>query len=192
MGLSVFALAVADATSQETAPRGTLDLETRVRDGDETGAATRRIRWDARKTAVVICDMWDRHWCEGATRRVADMAPRMNAVVGALRQRGVLIIHCPSGTLRHYEGSAARTLAESAPKIETRIPLRGWCSLDEKRESNLPIDEWRLWRSNEWLHKSILTRILVMERPGLQYGPSGARWGRTRSDVACRQNLFFL
>ena len=22
--------------------------------------------WDARKTAVVICDMWDRHWCDGA------------------------------------------------------------------------------------------------------------------------------
>ena len=24
------------------------------------------------QTAIIVCDMWDRHWCQGATRRVAD------------------------------------------------------------------------------------------------------------------------
>jgi hypothetical protein len=56
--------------------------------------------WDPKKTAIVVCDMWDRHWCVGATNRVAEMAPRMNEVVSAARKMGVLIIHCPSDTLK--------------------------------------------------------------------------------------------
>src|SRR4051794_30957909 len=38
----------------------------------------RPIEWDARQTAVIICDLWDKHWCAGATRRVGEMAPRIN------------------------------------------------------------------------------------------------------------------
>jgi len=37
----------------------------------------RPLDWDARETAVVICDMWDKHWCEGATRRGGEIAPRV-------------------------------------------------------------------------------------------------------------------
>jgi hypothetical protein len=85
---------------------------------------------DPGKTAVVICDMWDRHWCQGATRRVAEMAPRMNEVVNAARSRGALIIHCPSGTLSFYENAPQRKLAQAAPPAPTKVPLQGWCSLD--------------------------------------------------------------
>src|SRR5210317_1650361 len=49
----------------------------------------------AEKTAIVVCDMWDKHWCKGATSRVAEMAPRMNDVIKTLRRKGVLIIHAP-------------------------------------------------------------------------------------------------
>ena len=52
------------------------------------------VKWQAEKTAVVICDMWSRHWCDSASRRCAEMAPRINAFVSALRARGVLVIHC--------------------------------------------------------------------------------------------------
>ncbi len=97
--------------------------------------------WEPRSTAVVICDMWDQHWCKGATARVAEMAPRMNQVITALRDRGVLIIHCPSDTMKFYEGSPGRALAQSAPNAETRSPLRGWCSLDSVKEPPLPIDD---------------------------------------------------
>ncbi|MBE3096209.1 MAG: protein-signal peptide and transmembrane prediction [Planctomycetes bacterium] len=73
-------------------------------------------RWDPAKTAAVICDMWNEHWCKGATARVAEMAPRMNELVKALRGRGVLIIHCPSDTMAFYAEHPGRKLAQAAPK----------------------------------------------------------------------------
>ena len=48
-------------------------------------------RWEAKKTAIVICDMWDDHWCKGASARVAEMAPAMNEAVKAARNRGVFL-----------------------------------------------------------------------------------------------------
>src|SRR5262245_42736802 len=91
-------------------------------------------RWDSARTAVVICDMWDQHWCKGATARVAEMAPRINKTVAKLRKRGVLIIHCPSETMKFYEGSAGRKLAQSAPVVApgNSLPIE---------EPPLPIDD---------------------------------------------------
>ncbi len=104
-------------------------------------SAERTVSWDATKTAVVICDMWDKHTCAGATRRVAEMAPRMNELVKQARSQGGLIIHCPSDTMKFYEGTPQRKLAQSAPKVETQIPLQRWCSLDQTKEAPLPIDD---------------------------------------------------
>lgn len=53
-------------------------------------------------------DMWDRHWCKGATARTRQMAPRMNELLSKLRQMGVLIVHGPSDTLDHYRDHPAR------------------------------------------------------------------------------------
>jgi nicotinamidase-related amidase len=96
--------------------------------------------WEAARTAVVICDMWDRHWCAGATARVAEMAPRMNQVVRALRGKGMLIIHCPSETMAFYKDTPQRKRAQAAPKVEIPEPLR-WRGLDTPREPPLPIDD---------------------------------------------------
>jgi nicotinamidase-related amidase/type 1 glutamine amidotransferase len=101
---------------------------------------TKTVEWDAKKTAIVVCDMWDKHWCQGASRRVAEMAPRMNDVLAAARKRGVLIIHCPSDTMDHYKDAPGRKLAQQAPKVETKVPLE-WRRLDPKREGALPIDD---------------------------------------------------
>src|SRR4029453_7960296 len=67
----------------------------------QTGAAEfavreTTLRWDPHKPAMVICDMWDNHWCAAAAARVSQMAPRVNEAVKAARSRGVFIIHCPS------------------------------------------------------------------------------------------------
>ncbi len=96
---------------------------------------------DPRHTAVVLCDMWDKHWCAGATRRVAEMAPRMNDLVKNARQRGMLIIHCPSDTMKFYEGAPGRKLAQAAPPAEPKVPLQRWCRLDPAKEAPLPIDD---------------------------------------------------
>ncbi len=99
------------------------------------------LRWDARKTVLVVCDMWDKHWCAGATRRGEEMATRMNQVVTEARRRGVLIIHAPSDTMANYEGTPQRRLAQSAPAAVAKVPLQRWCQLDSQREAPLPIDD---------------------------------------------------
>ena len=85
--------------------------------------------------------MWDRHHCPDATERVGEMAPRMNEVVRAARARGIQIIHCPSDTMEFYKDHPGRKLAQSAPKVDSPVPLQNWCSLNTAREAGLPIDD---------------------------------------------------
>jgi nicotinamidase-related amidase len=123
-------------------------LELQIRKATEaapgsTAAKTVELRtqWNARETAIVICDMWDVHWCRGATARVAEMAPRMNEVLKSARAKGVLIIHCPSGCMKFYEGTPQRRLAQSAPVVDSPKPLEESCPLDASHEPALPIDD---------------------------------------------------
>ena len=79
---------------------------------------TTRKSLRADDTAIIICDMWDKHWSQGASRRVAAMAPRMNAVVKAARAKGVTIIHCPSETMPFYRDHPARKRMIDARQTE--------------------------------------------------------------------------
>jgi len=103
------------------------------------GPAT--VAWEPAKTALIICDMWDTHTCPNSATRVAEMAPRVDAVAKALRVKGALIIHCPSDTMKFYEGTPQRRLAQSAPVTEPKVPLQRWCKLDPANEAPLPIDD---------------------------------------------------
>jgi len=128
----------------DSSPSLLLPTRSRVKtaDGrDEWQRVEKTVAWNPKKTAIVICDMWDKHWCEGATRRVAEMAPRINAVVQKARSQGVFIIHCPSDTMKFYEGTPGRKLAQAAPPATPKVPLQRWCSLDQTRETSLPIDD---------------------------------------------------
>ena len=121
-------------------------LNTRSRTETAAGSGryhtlTKAESWDGAKTAVVVCDMWDKHWCDGATGRVGEMAPRMNELIVAARKLGALIIHCPSDTMAFYKDAPGRKLATSAPKTEPKVPLERWCKLDPAKEGKLPIDD---------------------------------------------------
>lgn len=134
------------APSAGAAPGDPIVLHTRSRTASAQHTnvfvvVERMVRWDPRQTAVVICDMWDQHWCRGATARVAEMAPRMNDVVRTARQQGALIIHCPSDTLAFYAGTPQRHLAQDAPPVSLPAPVDGWRGLDRTREAPLPIDD---------------------------------------------------
>jgi len=86
--------------------------------------------------------MWNEHWCAGATRRVAEMAPRMNEVVAEARGRGVLIVHSPSSCLAAYEDHPARRRAMEAPTAsDLPADIASWCRLIHDREGELPIDD---------------------------------------------------
>ena len=74
--------------------------------------------WGAQETALLLCDVWDRHHCRGAMIREQVMIPRMNQTVAAARGMGVLIVHAPSGTMGFYEDSPARKRALSTPLVD--------------------------------------------------------------------------
>jgi nicotinamidase-related amidase len=64
--------------------------------------------WKPGETAIIICDMWDKHWCDGATARVAEMTPAMNEVLNTARSKGVKIVHAPSDCMDYYKDYPGR------------------------------------------------------------------------------------
>ena len=115
----------------------TLRLRTRVqpyKSGDDWRAFEFEEAVAPARAAVVVCDMWDRHWCRGANERVAQMVPRMVQVLDALRRRGILIIHAPSDTMDFYRDAPQRMAILSMPKVEPPEPLK-------LTEPPLPIDD---------------------------------------------------
>jgi nicotinamidase-related amidase len=87
----------------------------------------------ARRTAIIICDMWDNHWSRGAAERVDAMVSYMNQVIAAARGKGVQIIHAPSDTMAFYEGTPARERVQNAPPVTPPEP-------QEREVPPLPID----------------------------------------------------
>ena len=118
----------------------TLPLRTRP-DGKEQQIA-RIFRQD--QVAVLVCDMWDNHWCRGAAKRVDEIAPRMNAMLTRLRQAGIPVIHAPSDVMDFYKDLRQRKLmvaiarTEPPPErtiVEPALPIDdsdGGCDTDDR------------------------------------------------------------
>jgi len=67
--------------------------------------------------AILICDMWDQHWCTGATERCGAIAEKMAKVIEAAHNAGLQVIHAPSDTMYYYDEWPQRRRAQMAPKI---------------------------------------------------------------------------
>ena len=121
----------------------TLRLSARSRtaaDGS-IAAVERHLLWEASETAIIVCDMWDDHYCRSSVTRMEAMIPRMNTVLAGARALGVTVVHAPSGTMEMYEGTAQRERVRSAPFVEPPVPIARWCHLDPSVETPLPIDD---------------------------------------------------
>lgn len=125
-----------------------LALNLRSRATGDPEPSFERVVWKPANTALIICDMWDDHWCESAARRVDELAPTLNATVKAARQQGVFIIHAPSSVVSFYEGNPQRQMAINAPFAKPPIQLSTatrwgttWCWPDARHEDVLPIDD---------------------------------------------------
>src|SRR5262245_41096504 len=124
---------------------GKLRLHLRERREESPGSGKfkvleRTVDWETAETAIIVCDMWDDHYCKRAAQRVKLMVPRMNEVLTAARDHGVMILHAPSGTMDLYEGTDARRRMKEAPRAKPPVPLAKWCYEDSKREPPLPVD----------------------------------------------------
>ena len=117
-----------DAPPQRPKPDGALHLILRTRMEAAKGSGIWEEKTIERtvpvaETAILICDMWDAHWCRGASERCAALAKKMAPVVNAARARGVQIIHCPSDTLYFYTDQPQRRRMTLAPAVAPPKPL---------------------------------------------------------------------
>ena len=98
----------------------------------------------ASATAIVICDMWDNHWCSAAARRAGALAERMAPVIDRARAAGVRIIHSPSETMAFYQDAPQRLAMRKLDRVEPPAALdlpnpplpiddsKGGCDSDDK------------------------------------------------------------
>jgi nicotinamidase-related amidase/type 1 glutamine amidotransferase len=145
MLLSILSAALPGAAAEDA---GTLSLSLRKRIETKPGsgrfhAITQPALWDAKKTAIIVCDMWDSHHCLNAVRRVGEMAPRMNQLLSAARTRGVLIIHAPSECMDAYKDHPARQNAVRTPRAQNMPKDIGrWCNRIPAEEKGVyPLDQ---------------------------------------------------
>jgi nicotinamidase-related amidase len=126
-----------DRERQGSSPRLSLTLRTRVeffRGSGDWEPVTVARPFPASETALIVCDVWDKHWSRGASERVDAMAPRINEVIQGVRQKGVLIVHAPSDTLEFYRDHPARRRMADVPPVDLPPPL-------ELPDPPLPIDD---------------------------------------------------
>lgn len=131
------------ASGPDPAP---FDLHVRKRSA--AGPSSDVLRWDATRTAVVVVDMWDGHWCAGAAKRVTELARAMDPFLDAARRRGMFVLHAPSSVTAFYKDHPARKRAQAAPFATPPAPITtdtrwgtGWVWPDKPREPDLPIDD---------------------------------------------------
>jgi nicotinamidase-related amidase len=86
------------------------------------------------RTAIIITDMWDKHWCAGATERVKQIALKMEPTLNEARRAGILIVHAPSETMDFYAKAPGRLLAQNARRSVPPAPL-------QFDDGPLPIDD---------------------------------------------------
>jgi nicotinamidase-related amidase len=108
----------------------------RSADGKSLERVEETAAWQPSQTAIVIVDMWDDHHCKSAAARVAEMAPKMNEVVKAARDQGVLIIHAPSDCMDFYKDAPGRKTAQQAPLAAASVKFQ-WNYFDPQHEGPL-------------------------------------------------------
>jgi nicotinamidase-related amidase len=114
-----------------------IHMQKRVAAGSSGASVETEVQqWKPRETAIIICDMWNQHWCKGATSRVAELAPHLNKVISVARQQGMLIVHAPSDCMAYYKDYPGRKLALQYDDSKY-VPLIS--------ESNLPSEKGAVW-----------------------------------------------
>ncbi|QDT75868.1 isochorismatase family protein [Lacipirellula limnantheis] len=126
----------------------TRGMKPQTADGKTFLRTEETVEWDPQRTALIVVDMWDDHWCRGAAERVVEMAGPLNEFVAKARDAGVLVVHAPSTCVDFYNDSPARQRAIRAPHATPPGELAAeqrwgtaWDYPDEPREPPMPIDD---------------------------------------------------
>lgn len=111
------------------------------------------------RTAIIVCDMWDRHWCPSATARMYELARKLEPVLNRARASGIQIIHAPSDTMnfyRHYrERRRMLNINRATVPLDCK-PQRPPLPIDDSDEGcDTPADPWALVWTRQHLDISI-------------------------------------
>jgi len=120
-----------------------LNLQKKINSNQKKGeyiTANYSEEWETDETAIIICDMWDKHWCAGASERTAEMAPLMNVVVLNARNLGNLIVHAPGGCMEFYKDHPARERAQKYVKSKHKVNVNT-LKLPPEKNAKWPIDD---------------------------------------------------
>jgi nicotinamidase-related amidase len=131
-----------------------LSLRTRVEAFKGSGEWTEvslRKQIPSKETAILICDMWDKHWCPSASKRCAALAGKMAKVIANAQALGIPVIHAPSECMEFYKDTPQRRRMLDIPRVQPPKPLvltdpplpvddsDGGCDCDE------PVKMYRAW-----------------------------------------------
>jgi nicotinamidase-related amidase len=115
----------------------TLHLRTRVEAFKGSGAweeINLTKQFPAKESAIIVCDMWDKHWCQNASERCGEMAKKMDKVLKSARASGALIIHAPSECMDFYKDTPQRRRLADVKRVKPPKPI-------EVTEPALPVDD---------------------------------------------------
>lgn len=109
------ALAGGAGLSMRNSLGGPLSVTAQTRDA--AGHKVRqKVALDPARTAIVVIDMWDRHWCATFTMRVGNLVPRMNRVMDAARKLGIQVVFAPSDVVEFYRDAPQRQAMLAIPQ----------------------------------------------------------------------------
>ncbi|MBN82562.1 MAG: nicotinamidase [Planctomycetaceae bacterium] len=128
--------------------QATQTIQLKLRSREETAVGSgyfhvveRQVQWDLKRTALLICDMWDSNGCVPAIERSLEMPRRMNQVTRIARQRGATIIHAPSSVVDFYKDTPQRQRALHLPIARNKPEgLDSWCHRTDDRDLDYPIE----------------------------------------------------
>ncbi len=102
-------------SSPEKAKQFVLTLQTRDSVGD---IFVRNERFRGSEMALIVVDMWDKHWCETFTRQSKKLIDDLNVTLEAARELGIQVIFAPSETVGFYEGYPQRERIQAYGKVK--------------------------------------------------------------------------
>ncbi|MDF1667708.1 MAG: hypothetical protein P1V97_38580, partial [Planctomycetota bacterium] len=120
LSLVALSLSSCDRQAKQSAGAKRKAIALRFERLNEDGTAWRgRKELAPAKLAIVVVDVWDRHWCKAHTARVGSLAKKIEPFLGKARKLGIHVIFGPSGTMKAYRSHPARL---RVLQLKTRRP----------------------------------------------------------------------
>ena len=141
------------------------------------------------QTAILIIDMWDKHWCSVATERIETLAPVMNSVIEVAREEGVQIIHAPSRTMSYYKNDTHRELMKAfshpaAPKSVNTIELPPLPISEHPRTRSIGYDRNHLIETERGVRRiGVIDKSTNVSASGCEYERPRVVWTKEHPSI---------